>query len=429
MSIKRITAVWDHSTSKGNARLLMLALADSANDDGYCWPGYNHIQTKMNCGSRGTVSNTIEAQENAQELIVDHRPNQGNKYLVIVGFSPEQVKHGLRTYFNMNESEVEDAYQKLKDRGSTPPKKGNKSKNRTNAISTETVLNKSKNRTGTSLKTVLDPLVPVIEPSNKDQTPQEKTPLATKEQPTQSEQLCDMPASADNRLPFFPDGTISYDEMLDHLDLTQADIDAVKDEPETKFGYTIGDTAWLVEDSDFHRFPTIHEVKIVRFTKHMVEIEYDNGGELVKALRRPHTLSKTRPTLERKTTPIQDVIAECLFGIAHDAPIGRRTMIDLNIYAGEITTPYPTITPEQVRAAFAWKGEYKPSKPSLLVKMLGDYRDYLVSTQPSNGATAEPVTFIHDPACPACNYGMVIDGEGKSVQCAKCEALKEKGIV
>jgi hypothetical protein len=231
-----------------------------------------------------------------------------------------------------------------------------------------------------------------------DPKQKEQPALATKEQPAKPEQVCDMPASADNRASL------------------------------SKFGYTIGDTAWLVEDSDYHRVPTIHEVKIARFTKHMIEIEYIPDDVLLKKMRRPHTLSKTKPKLERKTTPIQDALAECLFGIPLDAPIGRRTMIDLQTYAGEITTPYPSITPEQVRAAFAWKGEFKPSKPSMVVKMLGDYRDYLVKTRPSNGASEPKVTFIHVESCPTCTYGMVVNEAGHSVQCPECAESREKEI-
>ena len=39
MSIRVMTQVWDTSEQKGSALLLLLALADHAADDGFCWPG------------------------------------------------------------------------------------------------------------------------------------------------------------------------------------------------------------------------------------------------------------------------------------------------------------------------------------------------------------------------------------------------------
>ena len=39
MSIKRMNAVWNLSKQSGSALLVLLALADRADDDGFCWPG------------------------------------------------------------------------------------------------------------------------------------------------------------------------------------------------------------------------------------------------------------------------------------------------------------------------------------------------------------------------------------------------------
>jgi len=39
MSIKVMSYVWEASKAKGSELLLLLAIADHAADDGYCWPG------------------------------------------------------------------------------------------------------------------------------------------------------------------------------------------------------------------------------------------------------------------------------------------------------------------------------------------------------------------------------------------------------
>ena len=48
MSIKMIQLVFDNKSLKGNRRLMMLAIADNANDQGYCWPNRQTLAEKTN---------------------------------------------------------------------------------------------------------------------------------------------------------------------------------------------------------------------------------------------------------------------------------------------------------------------------------------------------------------------------------------------
>jgi DNA-binding transcriptional MocR family regulator len=60
MSIKVMTAVWDADNLKGNAKFIMLCLADFANDEGYCWPSLDRLAKK--CGvSRSTVKAQVKS--------------------------------------------------------------------------------------------------------------------------------------------------------------------------------------------------------------------------------------------------------------------------------------------------------------------------------------------------------------------------------
>lgn len=54
MSVRALTAVWECSKSKGADLLVMLALADWADFDGWCWPGLSQLQRKTRL-SRPTV--------------------------------------------------------------------------------------------------------------------------------------------------------------------------------------------------------------------------------------------------------------------------------------------------------------------------------------------------------------------------------------
>lgn len=56
MSIKIMTLVWDKSPLKGTELLILLALADMANDDGVCWPSYDTIAQRARVSRRYAIS-------------------------------------------------------------------------------------------------------------------------------------------------------------------------------------------------------------------------------------------------------------------------------------------------------------------------------------------------------------------------------------
>jgi hypothetical protein len=60
MSVKAMSWVWDHSEADGNARLVLLAIADNAHDDGRdAYPGQQEIARKCRLSVR-TVRRAIE---------------------------------------------------------------------------------------------------------------------------------------------------------------------------------------------------------------------------------------------------------------------------------------------------------------------------------------------------------------------------------
>ena len=70
MSIKAMSWVWQQPI-KGSTKLVLLALADNANDDGKCWPGIETVVNK--CGiARNTVIGSIRKLKK-QGLIVSER--------------------------------------------------------------------------------------------------------------------------------------------------------------------------------------------------------------------------------------------------------------------------------------------------------------------------------------------------------------------
>jgi hypothetical protein len=81
MSIRVMTAVWEYSSHKGAALLLMLAIADHAGDDGTnAYPSVRRLAQRTRLSER-TVQRTIQECEASGELVVnrpdvrEHRPN------------------------------------------------------------------------------------------------------------------------------------------------------------------------------------------------------------------------------------------------------------------------------------------------------------------------------------------------------------------
>lgn len=77
MSVRVSTLVWGRSKAKGHVLMLLLALADQANDDGYCWPKQSTLARRLRLGSDRAVRKAIDAAEQLGELSTIHRTNEG----------------------------------------------------------------------------------------------------------------------------------------------------------------------------------------------------------------------------------------------------------------------------------------------------------------------------------------------------------------
>jgi len=86
--------VWSVSTQKGSALLLMLAIADHAADDGYCWPKTETLASKIRMSVR-TVYRLIDSIEKDGELYVI-RNNRNNRYVVTLGIEQDELVEILK---------------------------------------------------------------------------------------------------------------------------------------------------------------------------------------------------------------------------------------------------------------------------------------------------------------------------------------------
>lgn len=77
MSIKVSSEIWASSSAKSSSRLMLLALADYADDDGYCYPSIARLAVKCMLTERG-VQLILRYLERSGELVTQHGVGRGN---------------------------------------------------------------------------------------------------------------------------------------------------------------------------------------------------------------------------------------------------------------------------------------------------------------------------------------------------------------
>lgn len=84
--------VWEFSEAVGNDRLVLLAIADRANDDGAdAWPNQEELSSKTRL-SRRTVQRCILSLEQLGELVVSREVGNTNRYTIPI---PRPVRRGV----------------------------------------------------------------------------------------------------------------------------------------------------------------------------------------------------------------------------------------------------------------------------------------------------------------------------------------------
>lgn len=94
MSIKIMTWVWEHSQSGGNSRLVLLSMADNANDTGLCWPSLDGIATRARV-SVDTVRRAIRHLVDLGELVIEEQGSgrRNSHYRIICPTTPTERAH------------------------------------------------------------------------------------------------------------------------------------------------------------------------------------------------------------------------------------------------------------------------------------------------------------------------------------------------
>lgn len=91
MSIKVADRVWKYSRHRGALKLLLIALAEHANDNGICWPGVEQLAERINESKRYTRQLLSQIEEDGSIVRVI-RPGRGNTtvYAITVGMTDQE---------------------------------------------------------------------------------------------------------------------------------------------------------------------------------------------------------------------------------------------------------------------------------------------------------------------------------------------------
>lgn len=89
MSLKYMVAAWNARVKNPTRKLVLLKLADNANDDGWCWPSYRHIAEQCEL-SRSAVRQHVEDLiqmgyiQKINRLGASGTPNKSNYYRLMI---------------------------------------------------------------------------------------------------------------------------------------------------------------------------------------------------------------------------------------------------------------------------------------------------------------------------------------------------------
>lgn len=108
MCLKITNWIWKNSTARGNARLVLLVLADLADDEGRAFPGAGHIAKRARCSVRA-VWNSVEKLVELGELVIEQMggPGRSHRYRVVmqeVHDAESALLHSRRSGSEKNDS-------------------------------------------------------------------------------------------------------------------------------------------------------------------------------------------------------------------------------------------------------------------------------------------------------------------------------------
>lgn len=107
MSISAMKLVWEHSQHSETDLVIMLALADIANDEGYAWPSIPTLATRARRKERSLID-TLERLEQSKEVFIHHNVgrNKSNQYIITLGIDKDELANRLVKYLDYSPTQA-----------------------------------------------------------------------------------------------------------------------------------------------------------------------------------------------------------------------------------------------------------------------------------------------------------------------------------
>lgn len=94
MSIRLMTNVWEHQGINATQKLVLLALADWANEEGLCWPSINRLASKTGIAGR-SVQRLIRQLEELNLVRREEVSGKGNRYWICEPLTQCHPRHSV----------------------------------------------------------------------------------------------------------------------------------------------------------------------------------------------------------------------------------------------------------------------------------------------------------------------------------------------
>jgi hypothetical protein len=119
--------IWQHSKTTGVNKLMLLALAQHADEDGFCWPGYEALGAmvgltgKSDSIKRNAMRNLTPVIETGEIMVWEQQGQHGgrgytNIYLITVGLTTDQIREIVQRRFELQDNEVDTVLSKKGDK-------------------------------------------------------------------------------------------------------------------------------------------------------------------------------------------------------------------------------------------------------------------------------------------------------------------------
>lgn len=126
MSIDVMGRVWNQSGAKESSLLVLLALADRADENGVCWPGIEWLSQKARLKDQRHVRRILRQLEDMGEIYVSVGAGRGHTslYLICTGLSDDEIAKVLIKRFELSVPDAVSTAKSIVEKGGLHAQKG-----------------------------------------------------------------------------------------------------------------------------------------------------------------------------------------------------------------------------------------------------------------------------------------------------------------